>query len=206
MCRKITEKMDSIEDSIEDVVRGMREDIGILKEEVRTLKNERDELRDENRTLERRVDSMENYSRRNNLIVAGIPQQEKETWEETELALKKILTTKLGLAEDAVQFDRVHRLRTKSTPQPIIARCTFYKDKETVLKLSKKLKGTAVYINEDFSPTIRTTRKHLGAHLAAAREQGKKAFLKFDHLVIDGVRWDLDTQTNSLRQKRTELR
>ena len=48
---------------------------------------------------------------------------------------------------------------------------------------AKKLKGTEIYINEDFIDSVRKRRKELLPAMFEARKQGKIAFLRYDKLV-----------------------
>ena len=64
-----------------------------------------------------------------------------------------MMTDKLELS-DTIQVDRVNRLNAKPN-SPIVARCTFYKDKENIMKEKWKLKGSSVFIGDDFSAKVR---------------------------------------------------
>ena len=143
-------------------------------------------------SLELKTDELECRSKRNNLIFYGLHRPDKETNQDCEETVQDFLTDKLELSR-SVEFDRVHRLNNKSN-SPIIARCTYYKDKDTVLKARSKLRGSNIFIGEDFSVRVRNIRKKLSPHLKAARNQGKRATMIFDHLLIDGKKFTLDSQ------------
>ena len=171
-------------------VNDLKEDNTMLKEENAVLTKKVDDL-------ERKVDDLESRSKRNNVIIHGIPRDDKETWEDCESSVNEMLTDKLERA-DSVQFDRVHRLNA-SPQSPIIARCTFFKGKELLMKERRKLKGTGIYINEDFSFRVREIRRKLLPYLKSAREHGKKASMVYDHLVIEGKKYFLDAE-NRLKE------
>ena len=101
-------------------------------------------------------------------------------------------TDELELSE-AIQFDRVHRLNAKPYP-PIVARCTFYKDKEKIMKEKWKLKGSSVFIGDDFSAKVREVKRKLLPHSRAAKDQKKRATMVFDHLLIKGRKFVLDSE------------
>ena len=65
---------------------------------------------------------------------------------------QELLTGKLEMHESP-QFDRVHRPSAKPD-SPIVARCTFYEDKETMMKAKTKLKGSNIFTSEDFSSRV----------------------------------------------------
>ena len=48
---------------------------------------------------------------------------------------------------------------------------------------------------------VREIRKKLGPHLNAARDQGKRATMIFDHLLINGKKFTLDRE-NELKEIR----
>jgi hypothetical protein len=101
-----------------------------------------------------------------------------------------LITDKLELAQD-FQFDRVHRLSSKPDA-PVIARCTFYKQKMDLLKAKRKL----------FSLRVRDIRRKLTPHLKKARSDGKRAAMVFDHLLIDGKRYNVSSNDTLVERRR----
>ena len=79
---------------------------------------------------------------------------------------------------------RVGRPRSDSKPRKIVARFLNYKDREAVFKAKKKLHGTNVFVNEDYSDRIIKKRTELMPKLKEARRKNQRAFLRFDKLVI----------------------
>ena len=71
-----------------------------------------------------------------------------------------------------VKFDRVHRINSKPN-SPIIARCCFYQDKLSILKAKTRLKGSSIFVDEDFSQTVGEIRRKLIPFLKNARAEGK---------------------------------
>ena len=149
--------------------------------------------------LESHVDDLEGRSRRNNILVHGLDREEGETQEDIELTLKELFTDKLELAED-IGMDRVHRLGNKKN-SPIIARCTFYKDKVSIMKAKSKLKGTDVFVGDDFSKGVREKRKKLSRFLKDIRQEDKDAKLVHDHIVVGGKKYFLDADEQGLIER-----
>ena len=112
------------------------------------------------------------------------------------LSLSDFITDKLELADD-IEFDRVHRLSGKPNSL-VVARCCFYKHKEK-MKERSKLTGSNIFIAEDFSQRVREIRKALTPHLKTARNQGKRAAMIYDHLLIEGKKFVLD-KDNELKE------
>ena len=52
------------------------------------------------------------------------------------------------------------------------------------MKEKWKLKGSSVFIGDDFSAKVREVRRKLLPHLRAAKDQKKRATMVFDHLLI----------------------
>jgi hypothetical protein len=52
------------------------------------------------------------------------------------------------------------------------------------MEKAKCLKGTNVYINEDYSDAVRQKRKELIPAMKAAGERGEIAFLRYDKLIV----------------------
>ena len=132
-----------------------------------------------------RLDSLEDHSRRNNLRIDGVPEKPRENWEQTSLEIKK-LAEKIGI-EHEVKIDRAHRLGTNSgssRPRTIIARFHHYGDREFFLRNSYKLKGTAVFVNEDLCQTSLNIRKEKLPELQQARREGKTAYFSHTRLII----------------------
>eukprot|EP00745_Piridium_sociabile_P026264 TRINITY_DN4177_c0_g2_i1.p1 TRINITY_DN4177_c0_g2~~TRINITY_DN4177_c0_g2_i1.p1 ORF type:complete len:339 (+),score=59.47 TRINITY_DN4177_c0_g2_i1:148-1164(+) len=170
-------------------VKDLRGEVGSLKKENADLVKSYSELLAKVENLDRKADDLEGRSKRNNLILYGVFRDRNESNEQCEEKLQDLISDKLEIAKD-INFDHVHRLNDQPN-SPIIARCSFYKDKVRVLKAKRNLKGSDIFIGEDFSFRVREIRRKLSPHLKEARKEGKKATMIFDHLVIDGQRYFL---------------
>ncbi|XP_070193891.1 uncharacterized protein [Littorina saxatilis] len=176
--------------NLQEEVREVREEVSEVWRMNNELKSENDVLKTKVERLEAKTDDLECRSKRNNVMFYGLPREENEKWEDCEATVRELIVDKLELAGD-IQFDRVHRVSAKPD-SPVIARCCFYKDKELILKAKRKLKGSDIFIGEDFSQRVRDIRKKLTPHLKAAQKDGKKATMIYDHLVINGKKCVVD--------------
>ena len=108
---------------------------------------------------------LEDRSRRNNLRIDGISESRNETWGECEEEIQEVFNEKLGIKN--VQIERAHcSKRDKSNnnnakPRTIVCRLLNYKQKEEILKNTKKPKGSNIFINEDFCYETMQYRKKL---------------------------------------------
>ena len=87
---------------------------------------------------------IEAYSRRENLIITGIPESREDTGvEDTAKVLVDFMANELNVSNAAdIDFQRVHRLGKPKDkgPRAIIARFLKYPDKERILLLGKHLR------------------------------------------------------------------
>ena len=202
---KFDTKFAEFDIKVNDIVSALdtlREGNSLLKKRVEKLTEETGQLKERLEKTEKKLEELEGRSRRNNLIFHGLPPaKDIETWDDCERLVKKCITEKLGLVRDEIQFDRVHRIGSS-----IIAKFTFFKDKERVMKERRKLKGSKIFVNEDYTLGVREIRKKLSPFMNWFRSENKRASLVFDHLVVDGERFDFDFTSNSVISKRDNRR
>lgn len=132
---------------------------------------------------------------RNNLIFSGIKESPSERPDDTERVLRSFMVEHLKIPEEAVSnmnLERVHRIGARqgaNQPQQrsIVAKFSLFKDRETVRKSSRNLKGTKFYVSEQFPKEVADRRRGLMPMFRKARSEGKRAWLGYDTLYIDGV-------------------
>ena len=73
--------------------------------------------------------------------------------------MRRLLTEMLQINHRTVGLERAHRtgrLSSSSTrPRPVVVKFLRHKDKLGVLSKAKALKGTNIFINEDFPEAVR---------------------------------------------------
>lgn len=136
--------------------------------------------------IDKKMDYLENQSRRSNIIIDGVPEEKGENWEMSEMKVQEILGKKLGLNVKDIEIERAHRVGKfdESRPRQIVVKLLRHKDKQMIQSQAKKLKGTRIYINEDYSDLIKKKRKELMPELRAAWERADSAVLRYDKLII----------------------
>lgn len=150
--------------------------------------------------LENKLDDLENRSRRQNLVIHGLEEDENENWETTREKVKKLLQTRLEIQIEDNIIQRAHRTGKKipGKSRPIV--CKFLCDikKEETLRASKKLRGSSLFISQDYPYTVRNERRKLQNYMHEARVNGKYAYLSFRYLFIDGRKYSLyDIESDS---------
>ena len=92
----------------------------------------------ENRLVsaENKIEKQEAQSRRDNLMFYNIPQEQSETWENSENKVRSYLKSELDVDETKIRFERAHRVQTKKKTgtQPIVVKLSHFKDRDKVLK------------------------------------------------------------------------
>ncbi|CAH1274709.1 Hypp5400 [Branchiostoma lanceolatum] len=184
--KEVQEIRDSLQYSQKDIEEG-KSATSQYEQRINEIEAELSQLKADSTTSVNKMDYLENQSRRNNIIVDGIPDSKEESWEESEQKVRVMIKEKLKLDPRKIEIERAHRngrFQPGERPRPIVAKLLRFKDRLTILQNAKHLKGTGIYINEDFSDAVRQKRKNLLPEMRAARERGNIAFLRFDRLVV----------------------
>lgn len=145
-----------------------------------------------------RNDDLENRSRRNNLILHGLPEQVSESNEMLMSNVSMFFSEKLAM--DCPQIERCHRLGRiqDGRSRPVIMKLLDFRERLRVLKNCVMLKGSEFRVSEDFSPHVRSIRKKMWEASASFRNNGSSIRFRFDHVFIDNVRYNWDDATNAL--------
>ena len=145
-----------------------------------------DEIREKIKELENKTGDIENRTRRNNLCFDGIKEGVKESYSESERKIRDLLSSKFSISTDEFSIERAHRMgrsESASKHRQIVTKFQNLKTKEAILKNKKYLKGTNMFVREDFSEKILAKRKELLPKMHEERRKGNFAFLRYDKLV-----------------------
>lgn len=150
------------------------------------------------RKLISKVDDLENRSRRNNIILYGLPEDRNENNATLMAKVFQIFSEKLNIVSPHVE--RLHRLGKlrAERPRPVIIRFMNFGDKIAILKNMRTLNDSTLSVTEDFSIKVRAIRKKLWEASADFRSNGCSVKMRFDHLFVDDVRYNWDDATNAL--------
>ena len=138
---------------------------------------------------------LEDRSRRNNLRIYGITETNDESWEKYEEHADQVFNQKLGLK--SIRIERAHHVKRKKgdksrKPRPIACNVLSFKDKKLILKNANKLKGTNLFIDEDYSFEMEY-RKQLWDEVKYLRSQVNIAYLNYRSIVNKGMRKNINT-------------
>lgn len=184
------DRMDKRSERIETKIDTFQKELQNVKQENIRLKEENKELCTKITEQENRIEILERESRKKKIIVKGI----QETEEESELILKEKIRKMLQKIEIPINMEtetwevrRIGRIfQDRKTPRPIIIEFASWNKKMEVLKAAKKLKGSDIWISEDYTKQVQQQRKILIGHMKEARSKGYRANISYNKLIING--------------------
>lgn len=133
----------------------------------------------------KKIVDLEDRSRRNNLMVFGIPEAPGETKDSLRSkVLRDVFEEKLGI--------HVNTGRKTNKNRPVVVKFLDYAEKENVLKNRRCLKGTKITLEHDYSWQTIQKRKQLWETSKPNRDNGETVFLIHDKIKIGGqvFEWD----------------
>ena len=155
--------------------------------ELKKVKEENELLKNKVKDQETRIQFMEKEMRKKNLIIKGVADTHKEGTKDTEEKINKIME-KMGLdvrsSKDIDVTMRIGKYR-EDKARPILVKLTRECTKINILKKSATLKGSDIWIDEDYPKDIQIERNKLLPILKEARSSGQNAYLKYDKLIIN---------------------
>ncbi|XP_065678532.1 uncharacterized protein LOC124807344 [Hydra vulgaris] len=113
--------------------------------------------------LNKKTLDWENRSRRNNLRLDGIFEKPNENWNECENAVKEMFKKQLKISNEII-IERAHRIgqpKEDKKPRTIVLKLLNFQDKTKILNATKNLRGTGIYVNEDFAKETMESRRML---------------------------------------------
>ena len=105
-----------------------------------------------------RLRAMEDYSKRNNIVVDGIPERNDENNEKLQASVVNLFKEKLSIDPDIEVVYRIGR-KMGDRPRSVMIKLRQYKHRQECLNSASKLRGTNVFLNEDVSKATMQIRK-----------------------------------------------
>lgn len=135
---------------MEDVVK--RVSVSIIDNMQKRLEEFIKPVIQENIILKERIDHLEQYSRRNNIRIFGMPEKQNENLEDSVI---DIFEKKLNVHVPKEAIERIHRTgrHSEGKTRPVIIKFLSYKTRQQVLNNKKKFKGTNFIVYEDLTKT-----------------------------------------------------
>ena len=142
-----------IENMVGKIVHGV---LSGLHDRMTDLENENQQLKKKLQIVESRLDSAEQYSRRNCVRISGIPESKDESVDNKVMSLADAINSGLFIEE----IDRAHRIGKPKDPslnirpRDIIVKFVSYRSRQKIMKRKSQLKVNGyegAYINEDLT-------------------------------------------------------
>ena len=140
--KRLDQKFDSIHKTVCDLKtdnKKLKDQNEHLTHKVQELSTSMAEMERRNKETEMKYEKLEAQSRRENLKFFDIEESEGETWDQSELKIRQYITNDLQIDDTNINIERAHRLPGKTKPRPLIAKFSFYKDKDKILKRERAL-------------------------------------------------------------------
>ncbi len=142
--------------------------------------------------IDGKMDFLDAQTRHQNVIIDGIPEAENEKGSDSEEKVLALFKDKLDLDPLTIGIHEVQRVgkslkgkdELRSLPRPTLVSFLRIKDRDRVMANARKLKGSNIFIKEDYPESVRKRRKELIPKMNAARERGDIAFLRYDKLIV----------------------
>ena len=145
---KVTESLDALSKKIDE----LETEIKNKDEKIQLLENRVEILEKEKESQGKEIDDLEQYSRRNCLLLHGVVETNAEC---TDDIIIKTCAEELGIDVKQEDLDRSHRLgkvkRNDNKPRPIIVKFARYAVRNKVFSNKKKLKGKKLLITESLT-------------------------------------------------------
>ncbi|CAL9685162.1 unnamed protein product [Knipowitschia caucasica] len=171
----------------------LKEDNASLRLEVNCLKQLTTKFQNDNTTFAENILDIQCRSMRDNIILHGIPEENKETYQISEQLVKKFMKEQLNMDQRVVQdiqVARAHRVGkprgASERPRPIVTKLVAPKDKSTIMARGQELKGSTFSMTDQFPQEIMKRRRLLYPVMAEAKKNNKRVRLMVDKLIIDG--------------------
>ena len=148
----------------------LKRSLEFAHELIRAQKSEIDNVKMEHRNATRKINTLmedfsklvslaakdhdrlvylDDYGRRSSLRFKGVAEEPRETWEQCQAAILRILREKLGKSPE---IERAHRLGKKryGVNRDIIVKFLRYPDKEFIFNNRGRLSSSGITVKEDF--------------------------------------------------------
>ena len=122
-------------------------------------------------TAMRKSNYNEQYSRKNNIKIMGVPEKEDETIEILEDTICEILHKKAGLMIDPRKIDAIHRIPGKAgMPKPVLLKMRNNHEKTKIMRHRKEMKEAGYRLVDDVTKlnTELINRLTMHEHIASA--------------------------------------
>lgn len=154
-----------------------------IDDKIKPLIEENKILKCEIQELNKKISTLEDATRKNNIILHGL--KETETNYTQLFKITSQIFKKLEVKMENYDINKIHRIGKKNTDKirPILISFTTYTKKMQVLKNKNKMPENT-YITEDFSKDTMPKRKEPQKELNQEREKGNQVFIRNNKIIV----------------------
>ena len=152
-----------------------------LKNEVNVLGSQMQEVKKELV----RIDAIEKELRSRNVVIYGMDSKHMENKYDTIYRLMEILINQLNMRIDEEVIDNCFWLGRRKGRRPLLVKFTRGYIRDEVLNRSRLLKGSRIWVEQDYDFGTIKTRRDLLPYLREARRNGKRATLRGNKLKLE---------------------
>ncbi|XP_031334052.1 uncharacterized protein PF11_0207-like [Photinus pyralis] len=187
---QIKQQLGRIETKLDDCQKQIQE----IRNENQQLKKENEELKTTIAHQNDKIGYLEREIKKNNLIIHGVKEMENEN----ELQLKeatRIILREMGINEAVeAEISEIYRIGKpeNNKTRPVFIKIKNHGLKVQIIKHAKNLRGTEIYISEDYPKHIIETRRTLIPYMKKTRETGHHSYIKYDKLMVNGEEYKLE--------------
>lgn len=132
--------------------------------------------------LNDKFDQLEKFQRKNNVIIFGLPPVKENLLGH----VLQILNQHLQLNIQSSEVNNVYTFGRNPNKKPVVLSLISYIRKQEIVKNSRLLKPTGIFISDDLTVKERQDQQTLRHHLKIARSEGQDAFIRNKKLTING--------------------
>lgn len=198
--------MEAIKGLSKEIDKKAKDIIETLGAKLEKVEIENQELRLITQQQEKRIENLEKIVKKKNLIVYGMEEVET-SGEYLEAQVCEVISKNLKIEIQHSDIESARRIGKKKgeKERPVLIEFNTWKKKMEILKQRKYLKGSKLFIEEDFPMSILNKRRELIPKIKQLRGEGKKAYLRGEKIIINGqIQENVNEKEKRARSESTE--
>lgn len=161
-------------------------------EEMSALKTENENLKGRVEKLEARVEISERSKRKKNIVIKGL-EIRREVKDEVACLLQKI-------GADHAEVVSTRKVERRKGGSIVIAEMRDWEAKREVMRSKNKLKGSQVYIDDDYTDEEWKVQSRLIGMAREERKKGGRAVVGYNKVTINGEVWKWNAQLGAVEK------
>lgn len=177
---------------IKEDQRNFIEELKNTNRELKELRGENKELKDRLSMLERNMEKMDKAQRRNNVIIKGI------NFDNDIRKFENFCKERLQIQ---VRAESLQSRNTKKDEKLSVIKFKNWEEKQQLMKIKNKLKGSQIYIDHDMTKAESEVQKILRDRMKTENAKGHSAKVGYHKIYINGECWFWNPEKNQLEKK-----